>query len=490
MEPQLFSNATILSFGLLIGSVCGLVRNFLIARYLSVEDFGVAASLAMAMSLVEMTSNLGTDRFLIQSPNGDDPIVQATAQTLQVLRGLASGLLLLLLAWPIAVLIQAPSAWEAFAWVSLAPVIRGVVHLDIVRYQRDMKFWPILLCEVGPQLILTLLVTQLASLAGDYRVMLWMILSQSVMYFVMSHLVAQRRWALGWDRPLFCSLMRFGVPLLLNGFVMFAIFHGDRLIVGANYTPKILGWFSVALTLCFVPSVVLCRINSAFLLTPLSRIQDESADATDAINCALRISLTLASFLAVGCCLCGPALVTGLYGERYAEAASMVVLIGFAQAFRVARTGPVTVSISKGDTRNPLLANLARALGLLVAGYLAFKQFRLEMLLLTGICAEVLAYLVSLGLCIRSHQVDATNLIFVCLTPILVSIPLFLLKPFFPGERMVIELVVGACIAASLALALAKLLGVSLDQLKYSQKKLPTDENDPAAELSSTSLTE
>ncbi len=418
------------------------------------------------MSLAEMTSNLGIDRFLIQSPDGNAPKTQATAQTLQVIRGLANGALLFFLAWPIAVLIQAPSAWEAFAWVSLAPVIRGFVHLDIIRCQRDMKFLPILLCEVGPQCILTLFVMQLASWAGDYRVMLWLILSQAGMYCLISHLVAQRRWTLGWDRLLLRSLIKFGVPLLLNGLVLFSVFHGDRLIVGANYEPRVLGLYSVALTLCFVPSVVLCRVCSSFLLPSLSRIQEQGVSATQANNLALRLSLSLGAFLALGCCLCGPSLVIVLYGNRYAEATSMVALIGFAQASRVARMGPVNVSISKGDTLHPLVANIARASGLIVSSYLAFRQAPLEILLVSGICAEAFAYFVSLGLCIRSHQVDLANIKFVLLTPLLLFASAWFLKPFFPGEGTIGEFILGAGIASAFGLSLAKLYGVSIARLK------------------------
>ena len=45
-------------------------RNILVARLLSVENFGIAATFAIVFGFIEMLAFLGLDRFLIQTRNG------------------------------------------------------------------------------------------------------------------------------------------------------------------------------------------------------------------------------------------------------------------------------------------------------------------------------------------------------------------------------------------------------------------------------------
>ena len=77
----------LLSGGSVISAACSLIRNIIIARMISVEDFGIAATFAMTMSLIEMASNLASIGCSCRSPDGDAPPMLATAHAFQVFRG-------------------------------------------------------------------------------------------------------------------------------------------------------------------------------------------------------------------------------------------------------------------------------------------------------------------------------------------------------------------------------------------------------------------
>ena len=57
-----------LSIGQIGSSACSFIRNIVVARVLSVEEFGIAATFAMTLSIVEMSSQLALDKYLIQHP--------------------------------------------------------------------------------------------------------------------------------------------------------------------------------------------------------------------------------------------------------------------------------------------------------------------------------------------------------------------------------------------------------------------------------------
>ena len=68
-------------------SVLRFARNVLVARLIGVEDYGIASTFALLMALVEMLSDLGLGRFLVQDREGGHPQVVAAIQGLVLLRG-------------------------------------------------------------------------------------------------------------------------------------------------------------------------------------------------------------------------------------------------------------------------------------------------------------------------------------------------------------------------------------------------------------------
>lgn len=51
--------------------VCSFARNIILARILMREDFGVGATFSMTIAFLEMMSNLGQKKQIIQNNRGD-----------------------------------------------------------------------------------------------------------------------------------------------------------------------------------------------------------------------------------------------------------------------------------------------------------------------------------------------------------------------------------------------------------------------------------
>src|SRR2546427_4498591 len=80
---------------------CSFLRNVIIARLVSPEDFGIAVTFALTLYFLEMISNLATETLLVQAEDGNDPNFQRAAHLAQAGRSLANALLLFLLAGPV-----------------------------------------------------------------------------------------------------------------------------------------------------------------------------------------------------------------------------------------------------------------------------------------------------------------------------------------------------------------------------------------------------
>lgn len=403
MRRSVFTGGTVLGTGQTLSRALSFVRNVIVARLIAPEDFGVAATFAITVSLLEMVSDLAADKLIIQAKDGDEPRLQATAQLWQFGRGLASAMLICALAWPTTMLFEVPQARWAFYWLALVPLLRGLLHLDVRRLQRHMRFAPMVATELGSQLLVVLLAWPLAAWLRDYSAMLWLLIAQSATLALLSHLLAERPYRWDWDPGSARRLFSFGWPLLINGLLMFGVFQGDRLIVGAGYSMEDLGVYSVAFALTLTPTLMLAAFSGSLLLPLLSRVQDDQEELARRYTLCAQVLALAAGMIAVPFIVVGGKLVTLVYGDQYQAAAAFIGCLGAMQAVRLFRVATTLAAMSRADTLNSLFANCYRVLG--VAGALGAALLHLPLVWIAacGLVGEILAFVAS-ALRLRRRQ--------------------------------------------------------------------------------------
>jgi len=361
LRKRILAGSAILAGGQILAQSCALVRNVIIARLISPEDFGIAATFVITVSLFEMISNLAVDRLLVQASDGDEPRFLATAHLFQTLRGLLNAGMIFGLAWPISHLFSVPDARWAFQCLAIVPLVRGFTHLDIKRLHRQLRFKRDVVAETVPQIILVVVVWPIGRWFGDYSAMLWLLLGQAIVSTVMSHLLSlcPYRWAL--DRAYLYRIGTFGWPLLINGLLMFGIFQGDKIIVGTFYSMTALGMFAVAFTATMMPTLIMVRISSAVCLPVLSSVKDVEPAFQHRFKLANQmlalVAITIASALIVG----GQGLIDLVFGAKYAGAGLLIGWLAVMQMFRMVRAAPSLAAIARGDTRTMMLSNIVRS---------------------------------------------------------------------------------------------------------------------------------
>jgi O-antigen/teichoic acid export membrane protein len=407
----------ILTFFNVVAAVLGLVRNIMIARLLSVENFGIASTFALTMAFVDMSANIGIDRLIVQSKSGQDPRFQASLQSFQVLRGLLGGALLFASAWPLSQLFKTPDALWAYQAMAVIPVIRGFLNLDLNRFQKTRKFWPSIATETSAQAVSTVMALGLAAQGSDYRAMLYALIAQQVTATLLSNLFAERHFSFAWDSQVVRKALDFGWPLLLNGALLFGAFHGDRIIVANQLGPQKLGWFSVAYMLTLIPSTLLSKALSTLCLPVLAQHQDDEIKFNKLAVVVIEAACLISVFVLLGNALLGGPIVHLLFGAKHAEAITVLIPLAAMQAIRVAKAGPTIIAISKRQTTNPMWANSLRVAFLLPAFYVAVQTQNIKMVVWTAFAGELAGLLLSFYLLTRICKLESNRLfrIIVCL---------------------------------------------------------------------------
>jgi O-antigen/teichoic acid export membrane protein len=292
---------------------------------------------------------------------------------MQVLRGAALALILLVTAGPLADVMGVPQVAWGFRLMALVPFVQGFTHLDMTRVQRVLSFGPFIKVTLGAEVLSLLAVYPLFLIFGDYRVALFALLLQQGVMAGLSHVLARRRYHLELDGEVFFRALAFGWPLLFNALLMFGIFQGDRIIV-ANQTGAVeFGLFSLAFMLAFMSTNVLAQTLNRLFLPKLARLQDDLPDFERFARIAVQAGLVVGLAVAAGFSLFGPDLVLIVFGSKYAGALGLLVWMAVMQAVRIAKLGVSLVAIARAETRNPLIANIPRVL-LLPLAWLALDR--------------------------------------------------------------------------------------------------------------------
>jgi O-antigen/teichoic acid export membrane protein len=402
--------ALVILSGNAMTSLLLLARNLIIARMIPIADYGVAATFALAMAVVEMTSAFGLQQQIIQSKRGDDPHFQAALQGFQVMRGVISSLILFAMAGPLARFMGIPEVIWAYQVMAIVPVINALAHFDIHRLTRHMRFHPMILAGLVPAVAALAIVWPLAHWLGDWRVMLWSILAQAVIAAAASHIMAERPYRLVWDRAIISGSIRFGWPLLVNTMLLFFVFQGDKLVVGRVLGMEMLAIFAMGVTLTLTPTLVLAKSTQNLFLPKLSLAAGTPAFNAPAVQCLQIIALASLTFTFATLLVGGP-VVTALLGAKYAALLPLLIWFAVGQALRVMKAGPSIVALAMGRSKNAMAANLVRVASLPVAYMVAVQGGSLLDIIWIAIIGEGLGLVVSVALMLRCTDLPAKRII-------------------------------------------------------------------------------
>jgi O-antigen/teichoic acid export membrane protein len=394
----MFRAAILLFSGNSLTSLFSLARSVVIAHLISVSDFGIASTFALAMSIVEMISALGLQQQIVQHKDGDVSSFQSALQGLQAMRALLNGAVLFLLADPIAAFFGVPEVGWAYRLMALVPIMNGFIHMDIYRFKRRMHFVPVLTTTTVSVLISLILVWPLSWAFSDYRVMLYAVLMQSAMVLIISHLMAEQPYRLSFDRKITVESLRFGWPILLNGILLFLVFNGERMIVGRELGMAPLAVFSLAFSLVLTPTLVMEGSAQSFFLPQLSALRDDVKKFGDLAMATLQCHLLFGAVIVVGVALLGGPIVHLLLGPKYAETLPILTWLALMQGIRVSKGGSSAITLAHAFTENGLVASLMRVALLPLAWYVASIGGNIIYVIWLGIAGETLGFVASLWL--------------------------------------------------------------------------------------------
>ena len=390
---RLAGQGAILSSTFAAGQVCSFARNAALGHALSKGDFGVGATILLALQTLDIATDLATDRMILQDADGDDPRLLAVAHLAQLTRGIATAVLLCLAGPLIAQFFNVNEVNWAFSAAAVVPLVKGLTHLDCRRMQRGVSHGPFAATELGAQLAALILTVPLIWARGDFMTVVWLAIAQTLAGVIISHAVAERPYRIGYDRRLLARIFRFGCPVLLGALPLIAVYHGERMLIGHFRGVEELAGYTAAFLITMVPGLIVSKLALSLMLPVLAARKNEVARFNLKSRLMFEAGSVLAASYVVFFAVAGNHMMALTFGAAYGGLGPLVTCLAIMFAVRMVQAGPGTVLMSLGDTRSLLFAGLLRAVALGLALEVAARGGGLAEIAAAGVAGEVLSLL-------------------------------------------------------------------------------------------------
>ena len=318
---------------------------------------------------LRMFSDLGLRGSVIQDERGDDPDFLNTAWTMQIIRSGVIFLIVLALAWPVAIFYEAPELRWLLPVVGLGTLVGGFQSTAAISLVRKVQPARQILLETGTQIISIIVMVIWAAAYPSVWALVAGGLVAAIVRTVISHrLIPGYTNRLYVDRSAFHSMFHFGKWIFVSTALSFILMKGDRLVLGKMLTTEELGVCSIALFLSISTIGAVTALSRTILFPVYSRLKDRGIVELRRQTFRMRLALTGGMFpILVGLVLFGEPLVALLYDDRYREAGWMLEILSIGMIGSLVTVSANGILLGMGDSFRHMQLQLARSL-LLVAG--------------------------------------------------------------------------------------------------------------------------
>lgn len=425
-----------------------------LARLLSPADFGIVAIATSVLVIVEAILDLPLTQALVRIPAPSERMF-ATAFTLSLMRGTAISLLMIVVAWPMALFYNDPRLFPLVAVISIAPAMRSVISPRMVLFMQRFDFrreFALDLLAKGATLIFSVGVV----LATDsYWGLAIGAIAGPTTSTIVSYIFAPMRPRLSlseWKH--FQDMVGWNtVSQVLNSLN----WQMDRLMLPRFTSLSTYGAFSVADNLAGIPYQTFVGPLMRPLMAAFSNVSDRGQQITAYLKATNAIMVVAAPILLVIILLAEP-IVRIVVGEKWIVAAPILQWLCIVSLIGLPTTIMPSLVMVLDKTRYVALRMFAEFAVRAPVTVVGVVMFGLEGALAARVIAAVVAYLVCLVIMQRLIGVSIGAQLYAFVRPLVACVPmvgfLLLVQPVLVAMPLGLELVivVGFCSIGALAL--------------------------------------
>lgn len=413
---SLRAGGTWLLAGEVAEKACSWLRLFLLTRFISEAEVGLATVFIVVLGFFELLTDLGVHNLLLHAPDDDDPRLLRSVHAVMALRGIGLAAILFFAAPWLASFFYPQDPAQAlllggvdrFAgglrWFALVPLFRGFSHYDNNIQLKRQNYRPVVAITLLPSLVVAALAYPVVRYFNNYLAMLALILIQEGVKMLVTHLVALGWWRWQFSKEHWNRIVAYGTPLLLNGLFMYIYSLGDRTLISGSgnlgkyfghtgYPAETWAFYTVAMQIVSAPVLIVARLLARIALPLMAQIQHDIERFAYRYRGSLALSAAGGAWVIAGLTLLGGA-VAMVFGPGYRAAGVFMGPLALMQAIAMVKTVPTAALLARGDTRGTLEMTCWRSAAIVPIAVVAAFNWDMWWIPVFGAAGEAAALLV------------------------------------------------------------------------------------------------
>ena len=353
------------------------IVSIILARILAPEAYGIIAVAMLAISLIQIFSEVGIKQSLIKENDYSAANMLDTAWTIEMLRGILIYCVVYLIAGRFALFFSKPETIPVIQVLGLLPLLRGLTSIRIIYLQKELRFKEQFLYEIsgiaGPLLVSI----PLALLLQNVWAIVWGTLASEIIKVGFSFVLAPYLPKFRLNFTHFARMFKFGKWILYGSIFSYFAMEIDTFFAAKFFDPRNLGLYSLAFAISNKPVAEIAKAMSNVLFPAFAKI---SGNRTRLIDAFLKSSFVLYLFiipLALVIHLSASDFVLVFLGDEWIDIIACLEILTIGVIFRVLTIPSGGLFNGIGKPKLVFLLGLLRML-LLITG-LAILNTRLTL---------------------------------------------------------------------------------------------------------------
>ncbi|MBT0960583.1 oligosaccharide flippase family protein [Denitromonas iodatirespirans] len=441
----------------------GLVSTMILARLLMPEDFGLVATVAAVVSIIDGFFDFGFDLALIHNQRAGRPEFDA-AWTLRLIKSLIFGGLLMVASPWMADYANAPEVIGISLIMGASLAIKGLENIGTVTFHRELEFDRLFRFRMYPRLMGVATTIALAVTLRSY----WAIVLGAFARYTYEVAFS---YGMSPYRPRFRlqgigQLWQFSRWILVTNIARQLFNAADRFVLTGLISKRELGFYSVGVDVAGTVTVDLMSPAGSALTPGFAKLQNEPDRLRNAFVISTSIFVALITPASVGLWCVAPELTAVILGAQWTEAAPLIGLFAFFWLFFAIAENLGRFMTMTGLQASAARIGLVRTLVFLALLYPAFQFGGLSALILMKTALSAVEAAVLTGVCTRHLRLPAHHIFAFLWRPALAAGAMAALLTHipFPADlptlgALALKAVIGALIYAGSSMLLWQLGG-------------------------------
>jgi len=335
-----------------------LLRNIIFARLLSPENFAVALTFGVVLTLFEFISNFGYENLMQRSVNGDHEDFQATLHSAMIIRGIVIAAFIIIIAPYIPVLLNISNSIFNYA------------------LQRQQNFKVTAIIGLISDSLSVLVAVIFALLIQDYWAFYISFVFRHSIGTVLSHIYATRSYQLSLQKSHLIELWHFGMPLILIGFLKYFGTELDKALITRYLGLEQFTIYFLSLMLVSNSTNIISIGLAKIFIRRASLAPQNSLNKVAFGNGIISLYLAFPLFLFI--CFFGEMLIRLIFGTHYELPAYLITTVIALVSARFLARWLAQIVLGASNTKLMLVSDFTKVIALTASLYISITYFEMK----------------------------------------------------------------------------------------------------------------